>query len=155
MRSIRPKKIPFTKEGFQKVKLDFLSLTEKRKSVVISLQTAREMGDLSENGAYKAARFELSATDRKLRRLKYLLRFGIVTDIKNNGSVDFGRLVSVDDGTKRLTFTLVGSFESDPAKQKLSIASPLGKALLGKKVGDRVVVTAPIGQTVYTVTEIK
>ena len=59
-----PDKIPYTKEGYQKIQSDIAMYTEKRKGAVIALRTAREMGDLSENGAYKAARFELSDIDR-------------------------------------------------------------------------------------------
>lgn len=82
-----PKKIPFTKEGFEKNQKDYDLLLEKRKEILVRLQAAREMGDLSENGAYTAAKLELRSTDRELRRLKYLLRFGVVTEKTNNGVV--------------------------------------------------------------------
>ncbi|MBI3443717.1 transcription elongation factor GreA [Candidatus Woesebacteria bacterium] len=151
----QPKKILFTKEGYQKIKKKFQNLTEMRKEAVNRLQTAREMGDLSENGAYKAARFELSSIDRELRRLTFQLRFGQVCEPTNNGRVDFGCRVTLDDGKKRLTFSLVGGFESDPLQQKISINSPIGRAIMGKRMGDKVKVTAPVGQTTYTVVEIK
>lgn len=147
----RPDEIFFTKEGYSKMEKDFAALNQKRKEVLVRLQAAREMGDLSENGAYQGARFELSSIDRELGRLKYLLRWGVVKQSKNNGIVDFGSTVTLQKGDQRLTFTLVSSYESDPQKNKLSIDSPLGQALSGKRKGDRITVKTPSGETIYTV----
>jgi transcription elongation factor GreA len=146
-----PKKIKFTKEYYQKMAADFKNLTKKREGAVINLRTAREMGDLSENGAYKAARFELSSIDRELRRLTYLLRFGEVVETVNKDYIDFGSRVTLDDGKQQLTFTLVSGYESDPGKQKLSIYSPIGRVVMGKRKGDKVIVNAPAGQKTYTI----
>ena len=150
----KPARIQFTKEGYQKVEKDFKDLTQKRKEAVIRLRTAREMGDLSENGAYKAARFELSSIDRELRRLTYLLRLGEVVATQNTGVVDFGRIITLEEGAKRLTFTHVNAYESNPRQEKLSVNSPIGRAILGKRVGDTVTVTAPAGKATYTVVDI-
>lgn len=149
-----PKKIQFTQAGYQKVKNDIAELTEKRVGAVANLRTAREMGDLSENGAYKAARFELSAIDRELRRLNYLLRFGEVVAIQHTGNIAFGSQVSVTDGEKILQFMLVDGYESDPQQKKLSLKSPIGKAVFGKKAGDRVMVMAPSGLKNYTIVSV-
>ena len=146
-----PRTIQFTQAGYQKVKDDIAELAEKRVGAVMNLRTAREMGDLSENGAYKAARFELSAIDRELRRLNYLLRFGKVAAIQHTGSIAFGSQVSITDGKKTLEFMLVDGYESDPQQKKLSLKSPIGKGVFGKKVGDRVVVMAPSGIKHYTI----
>lgn len=150
-----PQKIQFTKEGYEKIQKDFSHLTEKRKEAVINLRTAREMGDLSENGAYKAARWELGGIDRQLRRLSYLLRMAKVYETNNNGFIDFGRKVTLFDGKSKLTFILVSSFESDPTQDKLSIESPIGKAIIGKRVGDMVRVTTPSGIITYTIDSIE
>lgn len=143
--------IRFTQEGYQKIEKDILRLQEERKEAVVNLRTAREMGDLSENGAYKAARFELGGIDRQLRRLKYLLRFGSVTKIINKGYIDFGSLVTLSDGKNELTFTLVGEYEADPGQKKLSVSSPIGKAVIGKHVGDTVIISAPVGTINYSI----
>ncbi|MCJ7740204.1 transcription elongation factor GreA [Candidatus Microgenomates bacterium] len=143
--------IRFTQEGYQKIEKDILKLQEERKEAVVNLRTAREMGDLSENGAYKAARFELGGIDRQLRRLKYLLRFGTVAQITNKGCIDFGSLVTLSDGKNELTFTLVGEYESNPAQKKLSVSSPIGKAIMGKRTGDTVTVNTPTGTINYTI----
>lgn len=149
-----PKRIPFTKEGYQKLEKDLEKLSQYRKEVLVRLQAAREMGDLSENGAYKAARFELSSTDRELRRIRFLLRFGDITEKKNVGVIDFGSKIEIDDGKGKMVFTLVSGYESDPGKERLSVSSPLGKALVGKHIGDKVIVNAPDGQTSYTIVNV-
>ena len=150
-----PKTIQFTQAGYQKVKDDIVALTAKRVGAVVSLRTAREMGDLSENGAYKAARFELSAIDRELRRLNYLLRFGEVAAIQHTGHIAFGSQVSLTDGNKALQFMLVDGYESDPQQKKISLKSPIGIAVFGKKVGDTVAVITPSGIKNYTIISVR
>jgi transcription elongation factor GreA len=146
-----PDPIPVTEAYYEKVKAKEGKLTEYRKEVLVRLQAAREMGDLSENGAYKAARFELSDTDRELRRLRFLLRFGRVTKATYNGTVDFGSIVTITSGQMRRTFSIVSNYESDPKENKVSPKSPLGKALMGKRVGDTVKVQAPAGEMEYRI----
>lgn len=145
MISKKPTPIQFTKEGLAKVKTDLARLNEERKEVLVRLQTAREMGDLSENGAYHAAKFELGTIDRQLRRLRHLDQVGVVLDTKKKGVVDFGSKVVMDKEGHKLEFTLVNGFESKPAENKLSVISPIGQAILGKKVGETVVIQAPAG----------
>jgi len=147
--------IPFTPGGYLELKTDLDRYTQERKQVLVRLQAAREMGDLSENGAYHAAKFELGRVDRELRRLNYLILSGQVVIPNSEGVVDFGITVTLDDGTSQRTWLMVSGYESDPAKHKLSIHSPLGKAVVGKAVGDKVVFTAPAGPMTYTITSIR
>jgi transcription elongation factor GreA len=147
--------IQVTKEYFEKSQLDLERLSKYREEVLVRLQAAREKGDLSENGAYTAARFELSDTDRQLKRLRFLLRFGKAVEVTNTGKVSFGNQVTVGMGSKELTFTLVSKHESDPEKRKLSVNSPLGSALMGKKVGEKVTVKAPAGEITYMIVKIE
>lgn len=149
-----PRKILFTEEGYKKIQSEFKRLTEKRKTAVVSLTTARDMGDLSENGAYKAARFQLSDIDRQLRWLKYQIRFGVITPTFHTGMVGFGNQVTLTNNTKTMTFMLVDGFESNPVEKKLSVHSPIGRAVVGKKIGDTVIVTAPAGQLEYKITKL-
>ena len=138
--------IRFTKEGYRKIQEEYQRLLEQRKEAVDALRTAREMGDLSENAAYKVARQRLSQTDSRLRHLKKLLLSGKVTQESFTGVVVFGTKVTVEknDGTQD-TYTIVEGFESDPSVGKLSTVSPIGKALLGKKTGEKVTVNIPAG----------
>lgn len=147
--------IKFSKAGYDKLKINLVGLEKKREEVLVSLQKAREQGDLSENGAYKAARFELGNVDRQLRLVKYQLRYGKVIEKSRNDIIDFGSTVVLDDGGKQMTFTLVGGYESNPSLQKLSIYSPIGKAVLGKKAGGTVVVNTPSGDRKFTIVTVK
>ena len=151
----KPKPIQFTQEGYDKNQKEFDKLTEERKDILVRLQTAREMGDLSENGAYKYAKFELRRTDGRLRHLTRLLRYGIIVKTKNQPLVSFGTTVTLDNGTTKQEFKIVSGYESDPTKNKLSLYSPIGKAIKNKKAGDQVEVKTPSGKTAYTITEIK
>lgn len=147
-------KIPFTADGFAKIEHDLADLRAKREPTVLRLQAAREQGDLSENGAYKAARFELSDIDRNIRRLTYLLTMATVTPARHDGIIGFGNTVALEKDGKEITYLLVSKYESDPLKKKLSVESPLGMALMGKKVGNTIAIQAPAGTMTYSVVKI-
>jgi len=150
----KPKPIQFTKEGYHENQKEFDKLTKDRKNILVRLQTAREMGDLSENGAYKYAKFELRNTDRKLRQLTRFLRYGVIVKSKDKHTVSFDNTVTLDNGTTKQKFKIVSGYESDPNKNKLSLYSPIGKAIKGKKVGDKVDVQIPTGTIAYTIIDI-
>ena len=150
------KKIPFTQGAYDQLKADFARLTEKRKETMIRLQTAREMGDLSENGAYIYAKMELGSLGRQLGQLRRLLDTGIVVSKKANSDVvSFGCTVTLVSGTKKVVYMMVSVHESNLDEHKLSTDSPLGKAIMGKKVGDKVTVKTPNGEVEYQIKEIK
>ncbi len=147
--------IPFTAAAYHQLQLDVDRLTAERKEVMIRLQTAREMGDLSENGAYIYAKFELGSISRQLAQLNHLLKNGVVVEKSNLDIVDFGCTVTLEQRGKFTSYTLVSIHESNLEQHKLSTESPIGKALLGKKVGDQVVISVPNGEITYTVTKIE
>lgn len=153
MHKIEP--IPFTKVGYAQIEKEHAELTAKRPEAVEELRKAREMGDLSENGAYKGARLKLSQIDSRLRHLKHLLRYGKIIESAQSGVVEIGCIVVVDDGKETREFSIVGGFESNPLEGKLSHISPLGKVLVGKRVGETVVVDLPRGKTTYTIKEVR
>ncbi len=148
--------IPFTADAFQKLKNDLDRLNITRKEVMIRLQTAREMGDLSENGAYIYAKFELGSLNRQLAQVRHLLKHGFVVKKSNGNTVDFGCSVTVENQRgKEITYLIVSMHESNLAERKLSIESPIGSALLGKKVGDKVTVEVPSGEVTYIIKKIE
>lgn len=147
------KTIPLTQEVLEAKKAEKARLTQLRIEVVQRLQTAREMGDLSENGAYHAAKFELGNVGRQLREVNHLLANAYVPQVSKGSVAGFGKTITLSNGQKTLTFMLVSQYESDPKENKLSLESPIGKAVIGKKVGDQVEVTTPSGQIQYSVTE--
>lgn len=147
--------VPLTKEEFDRIKKEYQDLQQERKEVMVRLQTAREMGDLSENGAYKYAKFELGNIGRKLRKLKFLLENGYVQQKTNSGVVEFGTTVTLETDGKQLTYQLVSEHESNPRESKLAVTSPLGKLLVGKKEGDQVVLKTPRGEKKYKIVSIQ
>ncbi len=151
----KPPVIPFTKEGYAKLQAQLADYTTRREEVLVRLQTAREMGDLSENGAYKAAKFELGGIDRELRRLKYLLQYGKVQEKANANMIDFGNTITLKNASQEITFMLVGTHESNPQEKKLSTNSPFGQAVLGKKPGDKITIEAPAGRVTYQITNVQ
>ncbi len=149
-----PARIPFTKEAYEKLQSDLDRLTKYREEVVVRLTTAREMGDLSENGAYRYAKMELGDISRQMRQLKYQLRFGFVPPKSTSGIIGFGNTVTLEGKDKSLSFMLVSKHESNPEEHKLSTESPIGKAILGKKAGDEIVVMLPAGEIKYKITKV-
>ena len=150
-----PTRIPFTKDGYQKLLDEKKRLLTERPDAVKHLSEARNMGDLSENGYYKAARAKLSSIDANLRRLERLIRLGRVVEAKTDNTVGFGNVVTISDGTKTYEYTVVGGYESDPAQKTVSHISPLGKALMYKKTGNEITVFAPNGTKKYTIVSIR
>lgn len=140
-------RILFTQTGYDEVLAEKKKLLGERPDAVENLRKAREMGDLSENGYYKASRARLSSIDARLRKLEKMVRLGkIITNTNTNGVIGFGSKVTVSDENGARTFTIVGGYESDPRKETVSHFSPLGKALIGKRAGEVVTLVAPRGQ---------
>lgn len=146
--------IPFTEEAYKKMQSEYDKLLQEEKEVIIRLQAAREMGDLSENGAYKYAKFELGSVRRQKSKLKYLLTNGVIAQKKGSSQVGFGSTVVISDGKSTKKLLIVSKHESDPKVDKISIESPIGQALIHKTVGATVVVTTPRGQVEYHIESI-
>ena len=121
---------------------------------VKELQRAREMGDLSENAAYKVARSRLSGIDNRLRRVKGILKWAVVIQAPLNGFADIGSKVVIHDGNEESEIILVEGYESDFRRGKISVHSPIGKALRGKREGDKITVSTPNGQVAYSIIRI-
>ena len=148
-------KTPFTKQGYADLIKEKNDLTNSRAEAVVNLKSAREMGDLSENAAYRVARSKLSSVDRRLRFLTKILDNAYIMKVDFKGVVDVGCLVTVETKTGNQTYQIVNSHESDLANGKISYYSPVGRALIGKRVNDVVEVTTPNGKISYKIKEIK
>lgn len=146
------KQIYLTKEGLDELKHEFEELTKvKRPDVLSRVTQARNMGDLSENAEYTVAREELSFIDGRIEELEEILKQVIIISNNHSSIIKLGSSVKVNTGSDKEEFTLVGEWEADPKEKKISHESPLGKALIGKKVGEKVEVEAPAGKIVYTI----
>lgn len=144
-----------TKEALTKVQKELARLKEKRKQVVERLSLAKEFGDLSENSEYADARDEQSFVENKIQELEVILRNAeIVEKTKSDKVVSMGSIVEVETQNNRHHFEIVGIMESDPSSKRISAESPLGKALLGKKVGEKVTVETPAGKETYLLIKI-
>ena len=154
------KKIFITEEGLLELKKEFEELqNDKRPKVLERLAEARAMGDLSENSEYTAAREELALIDGRIEELQEIVKGAEIIkedhSAKGKKEVKLGSRVKVEVKGKHDIFALVGEWEADPKEKKISHESPLGKALIGKAVGEKVEVQAPAGKIVYTVVEIE
>lgn len=150
------KKVYLTQKGLSDLEKEHEDIVKiKRPEVVERLAAAREMGDLSENAEYTAAREELAFIDGRIEELEQILKQAVVIeDHHGDKMVSLGSQVTLKVGGKQEVFTLVGEWEADPQQKTISHESPLGKALMGKAVGDDVEVEAPAGKMVYTVVSI-
>ena len=151
--------IPITPEGFAKLKTELEKLkTVDRKEIVEAIQEARSHGDLSENAEYDAAKERQGLIEARIAELESkFTRFDVIDISKISGkTVTFGATVvleNVDNGENR-TYKIVGPDESDISQGKVSIMSPLARAIVGKKAGDDVIVQAPGGEIEYEIIEV-
>jgi transcription elongation factor GreA len=149
-------KLYITKEGLQRLKEELRELVEvKRPEIAQRIKEAREMGDISENSAYDAARLEQSTVEGKISELEEIIKGSVVSESKDHHKVNVGTKVTVHvDGDEEI-FEIVGAPEADPMKKRISHISPLGAALMGKAIGDKIEVEAPIGNLTYTILKIQ
>lgn len=151
-------KVLLTREGLEELKKEYEELTKvKRPAAVTRLASARDLGDLAENSEYTAARQDLAFIDGRISELEEILHEAKVINkpIGTKGKIDIGCQVTLHLDGKKEVFTIVGEWEANPAEKKISHASPLGQALLGKKIGEKVAVEAPAGKVVYTILAIE
>ena len=151
------KKYQITQDGFEKLQKELEELTKNKRPKAISrLQTARAMGDLSENSEYTAAKEDLAFIEGRIQELEELIKNAqIVSHIADTSMIDVGCSVTVEKDGEKINYFIVGEFEANPMENKLSHSSPIGKALLGKKIGELVSVEVPAGKIVYKILDIK
>ncbi|MBV8912747.1 MAG: transcription elongation factor GreA [Acetobacteraceae bacterium] len=152
-------KMPMLQEGYEKLNADLRRLKEERPQIVDAIEEARAHGDLSENAEYHAARERQSFIEGRLMELEEIVSAAEVIDPStlSGDQIKFGAHITlVDEETEKETrYQIVGVHEADIKAQRLSISSPLAKALIGKKVGDTISVPAPGGDRTYEVLEVR
>jgi transcription elongation factor GreA len=151
--------IPITKEGFEALKQELQKLkTIDRPENIKSIETARAHGDLSENAEYHAAKEKQSFLEGRIGEIGYKLGNAKVIDPATVGkdSIRFACRVLVEnvDTQEEVEYMIVGPDEADIKMGKISVSSPLGSALIGKKPGDEAIVQAPGGKRVYEIIDI-
>lgn len=154
-------RIPMTREGFDKLKAEISRLKGiERPKIIREVETARAHGDLSENAEYHAAKEKLAHVNASLNHLEMKLSQAEIIDpalIRDKERVAFGAHVTLKNvgDEKQKIYHLVGEIESDVACGRISITSPLGKALIGKRIEDLIQVRAPKGITEYELIKVE
>jgi transcription elongation factor GreA len=153
-------RIPITKQGLEKVKAELSHLEGvERPQNIRAIEEARGHGDLSENAEYHAAKEAQSFTEGKINELRAVIGRSEVLDIETGPTdrVVFGRTVLLYDVNteEEVTYQLLGPYESDPEKGKISVTSPLGQALIGREAGEEVRVKTPGGIQEFEIVEIR
>lgn len=152
------KKVHLTREGLAELKQELIELTEEKQPQAIDrVAEARVMGDLAENNEYTQAKQELSFIEGRIAELEEVLSNAVIIDAGGHRhlEVSLGCKVTVATGKVEHTYHIVGEWEADPVEKKISPESPLGQALMGKKVGEEVEFEAPAGKIVYTILKIE
>ena len=147
---ISPKGLEKLKKGLEGMK------TKTRREIAARLESAKALGDLSENAEYQEAKEAQSLNESQIAELEEKLRNIVVIQKPTDSSiVQVGATIDVDSSSGRETFTIVGSEEADPREGKISNESPLGMAFLGKKAGETVEVKTPAGMVSFRLLDIR
>lgn len=145
-----------SQEKFDELQAELSQLkTTGRKEVAATLEYAVSLGDLSENAEYHEARDKQAGIEDRIKELENMLKSAVIVSHKNSEVIDIGSVVSIKkDGGDEKTYTIVGGEEANADAGKISHHSPIGGALLGHKKGDKVTVSTPRGEVVYTITKV-
>lgn len=142
--------------GVERLEAELAELRDvQRPAVVARIKAARELGDLRENADYEAARREQSFIEGRIQAIEAILRTAHVVDEATAHEVIVGSTVVLETAGDRLEYSIVGSSEANPAEGRVSYVSPLGRALIGRRAGDDVVVRTPSGERHFRVVEVR
>jgi transcription elongation factor GreA len=153
-------KVPMTADGYTVLQVELKHLkTVERHAIIKAIAEAREHGDLSENAEYHAARDKQSFTEGRIIELEDKISRAEVIDVARLGGerVQFGATVTIadEDTDEETTYQIVGEHEANVSEGRLSLTSPIARALIGKSVGDSVEVVTPRGQKDYEVVQVQ
>lgn len=146
-----------TKDGASELEKELAELIAERSVIADRIKTAREFGDLAENAEYQSARADQEKNEARISEVEHILQNLEIIDAPRHGNhiVQLGSKVKLKDGGSRSKeFQVVGTVEADPLEGKISDESPIGKLLIGKKVGDEIELHTPVDRAVYKITEI-
>lgn len=150
--------LTFTEEGLKNIEEELEDRkTNVRTKIADDIDKAREQGDLSENAAYKAALEAKEFNENRITELEDMLNRATISEKAEKGLVGIGVKVKLQNlsNNSEYEFDIVGQSEADPVNKKISIESPIGAAIKGKKKGDEVVVDLPTGEVKYKILAIE
>ncbi len=144
-----------TKEKFEEFKkeLEYLKTT-KRKEIAVNLEYAKALGDLSENAEYNEARDAQAVLEDRIAKLEHILKNATIISEQHTDTVSVGSSVVVSKDGKNITYTIVGTEEASILDGKISIKSPFGQSILGKKKGDTFSFETPNGSVSYKIVSV-
>ncbi len=145
-----------TPEGLKKLKQELKELKDiKRPALIQRIQNAKELGDLSENADYQSAKEEQSFMEGRIMELENIIKNAtVITKKKSNGKVRIGSKVKIKSKNKEFEYIITGSNEADPLEGKISNESPLGQAIMDRKVGEEFSIETPKGKVKYKILKI-
>lgn len=150
------KQFRLTRAGVDELQTELDALIAKRAAIADAIKTAREQGDLTENAEYQSARAEQERNEARISELENIVQNAeIIRKPRGDSKVQMGSVVKLKGtGGKAKEFQVVGTVEANPLSGKISDESPIGQAMLGKKVGDAVEITTPSETHTYKIVDI-
>ncbi len=149
------KQFHMTKAGIAELTKEKDDLISRRLEIADAIKTAREQGDLSENAEYHAAKDDQEKTEARIAELEHILQnVEIISKPRSDSKIRLGSTVKLKAGNKEKTFQVVGTVEADPLNGKISDESPIGVALIGKSVGDKVEIKTPVETNKFVIASI-
>lgn len=143
-----------TREGQQELEAELETLKSRRGAIADKIAEARDYGDLSENAEYDAAREEQGLVESRIAEIEDVLLNAEIITASRSSKVSLGSKVELKIDSKTVVYHIVGPVEADPLEGKISNESPIGVALMGKKVGEKVTITTPKGNIHYEIVKI-
>ena len=143
-----------TEKGKGDLEVELADLKSRRGEIAEKIATARDFGDLRENAEYDAARKEQGLVETRIAEIEEILQNAEIIQSSDGSAVVLGSTVELQSTAKTVAYTVVGPVEADPLAGKISNESPIGQALMGKKVGDEVKIKTPKAEMVYIVKSI-
>lgn len=148
------KQYQITAEGKKELETELLELKSRRGEVADKIAEARDFGDLSENAEYDSAREEQGLLETRIAEIEDIVNNADIIKATSRSTISLGSRVELKTGAKKVVYTIVGPVEADPLDGKISNESPIGMALYGKKVDDKVTITTPKGDISYTIVSV-
>lgn len=143
-----------TEKGKGDLEVELADLKSRRGEIAEKIATARDFGDLRENAEYDAARKEQGLVETRIAEIEEILQNAEIIQSSDGSAVVLGSTVELQSSDKTVTYTVVGPVEADPLAGKISNESPIGKELIGKKIGDEVKIKTPKAEMIYIVKSI-
>ncbi len=149
------KQYQITQAGKKELETELETLKGRRGAIADKIAEARDYGDLSENAEYDAAREEQGLVESRIAEIEDILQNADIIKASRSSKISLGSKVELKSGRKTINYIVVGPVEADPIEGKISNESPIGLALFGKAVGEKITVTTPKGDIKYDIVAIK